>query len=148
MRRTYNIEKEPKWSESVDVELPSSARVVDVLDLAWAVTAKKYAHIPEQERDSGLYVDVSQSGSRLPWSLGSVRSITTSSSIYSFKERRLLVAPEVLALLGFPCQRMNLDWLHPAKLQDLAGEAMALPAIGLCGLCLAKSLPNLWVDRQ
>ena len=129
------------------METPSNiaegSRVADMVDLAWSATARRFPEKSVAERKQLLFCDVSQSGSRTPWSFGSIRSLTTSSSYFCFDENRLLIAPELLALLGFQTKELKLT-VPPSRLADLAGEAMALPAIGITAACLARCLENVW----
>ena len=88
--------------------------------------------------DCDLYVDVSQSLDWKPWTVGSIRSLTTGSQIFSLRLDRLLTEFEVLLCLGF--KPYSIPELSRTTLRDLAGQCMALPAVGLAMISVLSSL--------
>ena len=117
--------------------LPHSSRTEDLIQLSEDFLAAKHPDICK----SLLYTDVSQSASRKPWTTRAVRSITTSSSIYSHGESRILHPPELMQLLGFPSQITSLGAHAQA---DLLGECMSVPSVTLAMLCLIQATPQFW----
>ena len=98
--------------------VPNTARIMNLLDVARACS---------QSQD--LYVDISQSVGRRPWSAGTLRSITTGSNFFSFKRRRTLEVQELWRCFGFADK--NIPSASPHALRNLLGEAMSLPCIAL-----------------
>eukprot|EP00971_Amphidinium_carterae_P352208 6492482-Amphidinium_carterae.2 len=84
---------------------------------------------------SDVYVDVSQSLSRRPWS-ETLRAMTTSTDLFSIKRKRAIVAVETLQLLGFP----KPSQCSPSVLRDLLGECMAPPTVALATLAVLAEL--------
>ncbi len=119
---------------------PGNCREFDLVNIA-------YASLRGQGEDEGQvlksWVDISQSVARKPW--GALRTFTTSSQIYSFKEDRLLVPEEHFRLLGFG-ENLVCGNLGPDELRKLAGEAMCVPCIALLvwSVLLAASFDGLW----
>ena len=81
-----------------------------------------------------LFTDLSQCASRRPWSRG-IRSVNTSSCVYSHEAKRTLHPIEVMRALGFP-KSTSIQGLSTAALQDLIGESMSLPAVVTAVLAL------------
>ena len=83
-------------------------------------------------------VDVSQSIQRASWGR-SIRTITTSSTIFSFKHQRLLKPHQHLSIMGMPPTHVSLLGLTETNVRNLAGEAFADPcaAVGIVSLMLA-----------
>ena len=115
-----------------------AARVRDCIDLAYQVVTAKDADADL----TNLLVDISQDGSRQAWS-SHLRSLTKTSSFYSYQVDRLLCASETLSALGFPT---HLSWqnMSEAQIRDLAGESFAVPCASTCALVLAGLLSDLW----
>ena len=98
--------------------VPKTARVMNLLDVARACS---------QSED--LFVDMSQSVGRRPWSAGTLRSVTTGSSFFSYKRRRALDIRELWRCFGFP--DASVPCASPHTLRNLLGEAMSLPCVAL-----------------
>ena len=127
----------------------ASQRVLDMINLAWDVEYSRNRTMSMEELEQRLMIDISQSAHRIPWST-KLRSITTSTALYSYRLKRVLHPLELLSLLGFPLQKISLKAereISPKQIQDLAGEAMALPCAGLIAQALALSLP-LWQNSS
>ena len=110
-------------------------RVLQLLDVAVSIHG----------RDADLYVDISQSLDWKPWTIGSIRSVTTGTQIFSLQRDRLVTEVELMRCLGFP------PWSIPASLsrhalRDLGGQCMALPAVGLALISVisAFDVPGLY----
>ena len=125
-----------KWSFSRNLLLVSGKREQDVIDYAWA--------IEEKNGHEGLFIDVSQSASRRPWSRG-LRSMVSSSSFYSYESDRQLVGAEHLLLLGWTESIVGRfpSTLTQARLKCLAGEAMSLPCVALVLVSVLTAL-DVW----
>ena len=85
-----------------------------------------------------LFTDLSQCGGRRPWS-STIRSLTTSSVVYSHSLRRCLVPKELFNLMGYP-RSLDLGGITQRQASDLVGESMALPCVAmpLLSLLLAQ----------
>ena len=77
-----------------------------------------------------LLCDCSQNVDRKPW-VCKFGTFTTSCEYYSYGLDRMIFEEEKLAMLGFNVRCLNLDSILSSQLRDLAGEAMALPCVGL-----------------
>lgn len=94
-----------------------------------------------------LFLDISQCVSRRPWG-STIRALTSSTSIYSFRHDRLLVPEELMQVYGWPRPSRVLGASEAAQLADLVSECMPLPslAVPLFSLlaALGTALPGLW----
>ena len=108
--------------------LPSAAgaRARDIVQLAYKTMVLK--GVPLEQ----VIVDVSQDASRKPWSVG-CRSLTTSSTLFSFSRGRIIRPREHQRIMGFPL--MSLPNFPEGVWRDLCGEAMAVPSVTLVTLC-------------
>ena len=148
------IESVQKWSElpsnglaPILAYLPDRER--DILDMAHALALKNAPPgTREKEALDGVICDISQCGSRRPWTLtGKMRTITSSSCLWSFRKARLLTPTEHLVIMGFGAAAAKASpILSDGALQDLAGEAMAVQCVGACLLCLLTALPGHWMN--
>ena len=112
--------------------LSRTERVQDLIHLSFDWAQSKGEDIDD------IYVDCSQDVGHKPWTKGSVRSLTTSSEIYSSRLDRAILASEHFRLLGFgPVCLMNLS--H-RQVRDLSGEAMSPPCVGLCLMSILEVL--------
>ena len=91
-------------------------------------------------------LDLSQSHDRRPFSgeTGPVRTLTTSSLLYSFRENRILRPLEHLCLQGYPRSVSVPESFSDRDTRVLAGEAMSLPSLGLVvwSLLVLKGFPQ------
>ena len=123
-------------------ELTKNERVADLIDIAWE-HAKKKSQLQESELMARLFLDTSQSVQRLPWTWSTLRTLTTSSKVFSFAELRYMEPVEMLRCLGFTkevCERAS-ETLSSGQLADIGAEAMAAPTVALCLLGLCAALP-------
>ena len=97
-------------------------------------------HSEAFSENTPLILDLSQNVNRMPWSLG-IRSVTTSSCLFSFALGRVLKAEEHWAALGFPAMAGQLS---ERAQKHLVGEAMAPPVIGALAYTLLHSLNGFW----
>ena len=115
------------WSASHRLSgLTQTERAKDVVDLCYEIT-----------KNPNMIIDVSQNGSRSPWSCR-VGSLVRHSEFYCMSLDRTIQAPEHLRLLGFPTSRLRLSMSH-AECKDVSGEAMGAPSIGIVVYCLLHS---------
>ena len=88
-----------------------------------------------QEMDEalrGTVVDISQSHARRPISNNGVaRTLTTSSSLFSFTHGRLLTAYEHLLLQGYPSTVEIPINVTESDIRSMAGEGIALPCLAI-----------------
>ena len=97
-------------------------RTADVVRTVWKILCSTC------DNPRSYVVDVSQDINRKAWST-QLRSMTTSSFFYSYSKGRCLIATEYLRALGFP--EVDVTFMEPSAVKNLAGEAMAPPAIAL-----------------
>eukprot|EP00971_Amphidinium_carterae_P350868 6491782-Amphidinium_carterae.1 len=94
-RRELKLDGLERYTDNHEVHGIQQARALDVINLAYA------HHLSQGSSEAcNLFVDVSQCGSRKPWSQG-CRSITTSTELFCFAQSRVVSPAEVLCLLGF-----------------------------------------------
>lgn len=117
--------------------LPSSARMMDVVDVAWG------GRPSGQSIEAPWYVDASQDISRFHFQHGdSIPCLTTSSLIYSFRSDAVIPPRGKLLLLGFPAEEA-FETLDDRSLNDMTGEAMFLGDVGavVMGIYLNRFAP-------
>eukprot|EP00971_Amphidinium_carterae_P334946 6470517-Amphidinium_carterae.2 len=114
----------------------SDNRVGDLLNLAESVTSKRLGSIPPD-----LFTDTSQCGSREPWCIGGLRSLTTGSDFYCHAQQRALTTRDMFAVLGFEGLSDTTD-LSTNQCKDLLGEAMSVQCVGVALVSLILSLPT------
>eukprot|EP00971_Amphidinium_carterae_P006078 119700-Amphidinium_carterae.1 len=112
-----------------------TARAKDAINICAALRPEAF------NPASSLILDLSQNAHRSPWSIG-VRSITTSSDLFSFDLGRTLTGSEHFKLLGFP--DVQLGKLSQRQMKHLVGEAMSPPAVGSVLLALLLSLDGFF----
>ena len=119
-----------------------SKRVQDLLSIAWNMQLRKGR---SQEDLQDLFVDTSQSVGRQAWSVGHLRTLTTSSKVYWHGQQRYLLPCEHLVSLGFPRRAAEIGnaELAGSQITDLAAEAMAAPSICTVMMTLIACLP-IW----
>ena len=115
----------------------STARTADLVQTVWKILSHT------TDCPQSYVVDVSQCISRKAWSKDQLRSMTTSSYYYHFGKGRCLVPREYMRALGFP--PVNTEGLEPGAIRNLAGEAMAPPAIALALLSVIAA-SDCWQD--
>ena len=112
--------------------LSRTDRILDLVQLAFDWCKHSNGDIDE------LFVDCSQDVGHRPWTVSSVRSLTTSSEIYASGIDRVILAGEHMRLLGFG--RVNVDSFSSRQLRELSGEAMSPPCVALCLLSIFQVL--------
>ena len=126
------------WSErKMLLGVSRSDRVLSLVNCAMQREVMASGEAVLQAAQPDVYIDVSQDICRTPWTRSTVRSLTTSSCLYSSKADRQLLAKEHLRLVGFVSVPPNYT---EAEYRDLAGECMAPPVIGHVIGCLLKSV--------
>ena len=144
------------WCEGARLQgISATPRVLELIDCAYLsqeLCVRQRSQNPLQcptrkEVSKALFVDCSQAISRKPWSATTMRTLTTSSNLYSFESDRLVLSQEHLRLLGFP--EGIADGLCNTEILDLAGNAMSLAscaaaeAFVLVAAFLHGALPDL-----
>lgn len=136
------------------VGVPRTKRVLDLIDLC-AIHRCKKARFTQKEANEALkdtILDYSQSHSRRPFSNsdGVARSLTTSSSLYSYRLDRELHPVEHLYLQGFPMPGADgsigvriPENMPPTEVKKMAGEGIALPCLAMViwALFLTQGFP-------
>ena len=117
----------------VDFRGVSSPRAIDLIETVWTVLCAQHGFLEA----SKFHVDVSQCITRRAWAK-TIRTLTTSTSIFSFSAQRLLLPSEHLHILGFPA--VSLQDLSPHAVRSLAGAAMAPPCVGVALVALILTL--------
>ena len=120
------------WCDKVAIAgMTQTPRVTNLVNTAVQAVMQK----SEAKSVSGvdLMIDISQDVGRRPWTLDSVRSLTTSSELVSVLRRRQVLPSEHFRLLGFPpTPTISLAGNEKSSVQqDLAGEAMSPACIAL-----------------
>ena len=134
--------------------LPRTARIFEILDCIAIVTCKDAGLAPKDMNTAvvqrllhGAFVDVSQSFSRRAWALRNedLPTFTTSTTLYSFSDDRVVTGREMLQMHGHSPRLSVPDSLTEENLRELAGEGMALPSLGLVvwSLFLCKRFPEM-----
>lgn len=112
--------------------ISGTPRVLELLDCAylsqeWSLRQRSQDPLRPLSRKEiavGLFADCSQAITRKPWSATTMRTITTSSNLYSYEADRLVLSQEHLRLLGFPEHICH--GLSNSEILDFAGNAMSL----------------------
>ena len=142
MRHTWQRKHSMVRSEE-GVEQPSDAslgRCDDLKRLAVQVCTKKRLDL------SALYVDVSQSAERRPWTVKALRAITTSTQLWCHGRSRHLSIPELYDLLGFG-EGTSFEGITPHQAKNLLGESMAVPCVTLVLMSVLVHLPGVFARR-
>ena len=114
-------------------------RVLQLLDVAVSLHGT----------EADLYIDISQSVDWKPWTIGSIRSVTTGTQIFALQRDRLVTEMELMRCLGFPPWSIP-EGLSRHTLRDLCGQCMALPAVGLAMLSVmtCMDIPGLFSSER
>eukprot|EP00971_Amphidinium_carterae_P331555 6465197-Amphidinium_carterae.1 len=135
------------WTQANPGIADPTSRVGDLMNIAWEVAKRNNTEMDEMTLAKRLYLDTSQAVARQPWTTTAcLRTLTTSSRIFSFHRKRHLLAEEHLRALGFPphvCEKVAAE-LSPAQMMDLAAEAMAVPCVTLFSLAILTCLPGVF----
>ena len=106
-------------------------RTCDLLDIVAAQTLLQNRSMPVDEALRNVYVDISQSHTRMNWSRRSiVGTFTTSTELYSFAADRIILPCEMAWLHGFPRSMRVPREMSPKALKDAVGNGMSLPSLG------------------
>ena len=132
--------------------VPQSSKQHDLVNCAFATQVMtvrktdKHATIEECVKD--FYVDVNPSIYFKPW--GHMKGMQTGSSYYSFEFARMLVPQEHFKMLGWPLEKLKLERLSRAEINDLTGNGQCLlqTAAVLYALFLTVELSDLWQDDR
>lgn len=135
------------------VGLPSSKRAFDLVDCAWVQACKRQkievgkatGNVTQLGKKAGvhkdLFVDVSQNHVRRPMSdaSGFLRTLTTSTTLYSYEADRTVLPIEHLFLQGYEHQvsiPKSIAAGSGSEIRNLAGEAICLPCLASIVWCL------------
>ncbi len=112
-------------------------RVLDLIDIAYTAALRRNIKRPIKDRlfvdalIADLYVDLSQACQRKPWSDGGgLKTLTTSSIIYSFRLDLIIDSKALFKLHGFP-DDLRLFSLSESSRRSLLGETWSLPCAGI-----------------
>lgn len=113
-------------------------RVLDLIDIGFA-SAMAAATTESQKEDvkKFLVIDISQGHDYKPWAFN-IGCFTTSSYFYHYGFDRMITEREKFKLLGFPA--VDVTGFKINSLQDLVGDAMALPSVGTFLACMVTTL--------
>eukprot|EP00971_Amphidinium_carterae_P305104 6062668-Amphidinium_carterae.3 len=117
-------------------------RVLDLLDIGYLIAKKNMPDANDADVAKDLYCDISQSAERRPFSQGELRTLTTSSELFSYGQARLLLPCEHLLALGFG--KVDLRNISGSAQKSLAGGAFALPTMAMALSSVVTSLPGYW----
>lgn len=128
-------------------------RVKDLINLAWIHRIKNPPEGLHELRKSermdcltkNFFVDYSQQNNRSPW--GSLKTLTTTSSLYSFELDRHILPEECMVLQGHPMP--DVTSMAATEIKDLvhlSGEGMSVPmlASAMMAMILTVPLAGLW----
>ena len=129
------------FSSDPNMKMLVPDRVAHLLDCAhWASSEREASRRATVGTVQRTIVDVSQNITRHPWSAtGVIPTLTTSADFFFLGQRRFMHPKERVRLLGFP-HTLATEGLTDVDLKNLTGEAMGLPAVGLCMLVLHLTL--------
>ena len=134
----------------VGVPKPVPARKQEVLDLGvlWAMEHRRLQELTASNvsmATEGLICNTTQNPNRGPWSFD-LRRLCRNSRMYSYQDDRLLVPTELYKMYGW--RSVDLSGLSLAHCQDMLGDSMALPTVGLALASLiltaGEAIPDLW----
>lgn len=136
------------WSSQAKLLGVTSAREVELLDIAWIAHCNSHSEDPNitgarrQQLARDLVVDVSQAVERRPWRVG-MKTFTTSAMMYAYRLDRVLTPQEAGVMLGHAPQVFR--GLCEGEVRSLVGEAMALPCCGagVAALFIGCDFPDL-----
>ena len=116
--------------------VPQSARILDVLDCAWAIHRK---HCPPEattaEIANTLWVDLATAVGRKPWSEGYPGVFRQNSMVYSFHADAVLSGAARMQLMGWPASSFPRR-IEDSLLRQMCGECFSLPLCAFLHLCL------------
>ena len=119
------------WTSKPHIKLrgvPRSQRMIDIINTAWEVKLQQSpVELLEQDMSTDFWCDLSQCISRSPWFTGTLRTLTTSSIIYSFERDLVLTGSDHMRLQGWPDRFLR--GTPESDLQQLAGEGTSLPLV-------------------
>ena len=124
--------------------VPKAERTVQMIDMAWLQWCNKHGYdVADKSKAVGLYLDIEQNPGRSPW--GALKTTLTSTKYYSYGMDRVILSQELLLLFGYT-RSTNLASLKQHDIQDLVGEAWALPPLGVClyAVFLEVEFKDLW----
>ena len=109
----------------------ASKRTVDTVDLCYQAL--------QCDAETAV-LDTSQDISRKPWACGHIPTMTRSSSFYMFGRQRPALGVEHLRFLGFDDGLVDTSIITAHEAKDLAGDAMAPPAVCLVSMALLSAM--------
>ena len=133
----------------------ASARIQELLDVAFLsqeafvrqslswTTQSPLQSLDRKVIAKDLFCDVSQAINRKPWFSKCMRTLTTSSSIYSFELERVLLPHETMRLMGFPAEKLTqgAHQISDSQISEFVGQSMALPS---CAASLSAVLASIF----
>ena len=134
----------------VGVPKPVPARKQEILDLGvlWAMEHRRLQELTASNvsmATEGLICNTTQNPNRGPWSFD-LRRLCRNSRMYSYQDDRLLVPTELYKMYGW--RSVDLSGHSLAHCQDMLGDSMALPTVGLALASLiliaGEASPDLW----
>ena len=134
----------------VGVPKPVPARKQEILDLGvlWAMEHRRLQELTASNvsmATEGLICNTTQNPNRGPWSFD-LRRLCRNSRMYSYQDDRLLVPTELYKMYGW--RSVDLSGHSLAHCQDMLGDSMALPTVGLALASLiliaGEAIPDLW----
>ena len=108
--------------------VPDSARMRDLIDIAWSSRHRKHRTLP-------FYCDISQCASRMKWGT-ELGCMTTSARIYDFGQDKVLSSFDMFLLQGLPAREMHFVEGSHRQLYKLAGEGMFCPSVSMLMLAV------------
>ena len=133
VRSALNLRgKSSPWTARGDVTLHGlgrpSARVLDVLDVAWSCRRNSMpGTATSEDLKRGFWANVSQAVQRRPW--GPPPVACKSTIMYSFAEDRLLSGHGQLRAMGCPNGCAPREAFSEGQMRCLSGEQFSVPII-------------------
>ena len=127
--------------------LPQTPRVLDCLDICFAVARARNPQAPMAKVAEGLLVNVSQSVGRIPLTY-SMPTPATSTLVYSFKHDQIVSPMAVLRYLGWPEDLIPSTVFSSSELRKIGGNAFSVPATGLLMILLFFNPFAPWWKQQ
>ena len=162
MREKWNLDETVKpWSSTMNGKhyfrgLSNTPRNIDMLDLGYlwknesitkSASRKRHRWAPKKEIIKGLFCNTTPEPGRSPF--GEIGSISSSTSLYSFEEDRVVVPAEYFRFLGYDLD-MIASRLMTKQHQGLAGEAIHLPSLAviMISMLAVVQFPGLWASPE
>ena len=119
------------WTSSARLlGVPNTPRVLDLINIAWAINRKKEPEKSTREVAHNLYVNCSQAVQRSCWSRR-YPTPTTSLCAYSFQSDMIVSGRSNMQLLGWPQALLPRDTMSDEEYRRLSGSGCSVVVLGM-----------------